>query len=678
MDAQHGRRQTTLGVWLGYAGESEKRVLVLDVEGTDSRERGEDHGIFERKTSLLSLALSEILVINMWVHDVGRFEGANYGLLKIVLELNLQLFQMANRNKQLLLFIFRDHSQRPQDAPLQSFADTITSDLDKIWASISKPEAFVDSKVSDFFDFQFVSLPSIIYEEESFKNQVSQLRTRFLSSTSEDPFLTPEYKKDIPADGFAHYLEEIWKAIQENKDLNLPSQKEMLSVYRCDQISLEAFDQFKEQVLVPFEDERKEHQLLPNFSKRASEGIQAALSFYDTAATRYDNAIYESKRVSLLEKLNNKLYVYFKAQAEHLRKKTFDTFAKEVRNQVSDTAPTPDFLNVVKKVSEVAMNQYKEIIQSIQVSECTNWSTYEEEIQDLLNQKIEDLKEKQLDLMLEKSYIAFESLFDRRLRSLKESKFDIDTIKIWEDIREEFQSQRQHIMKTMEGALKTLEKVSDENTFEKRVHSEVLKKFMKVFNECVKDVSHIAEKMFDKNFNEGENGLPKKWMFVDVEKTYLLSKNGASRIFDIFSIIRLEDSLKNVSWFNVQENGSLTISDTLPDIGPQFVAISARDCERMLENFVDRSKSSYKLALHEKEKSSSNGYAIALAVIIFLIFGWDEMKTILTSPILLFFTAILGGCVAVLYKLDLLQLIPATLNMIISRILKQLTKEKED
>lgn len=54
-----------------------------------------DRQSFERKTSLFSLALAEVLMINMWVHDVGRFEGANYGLLKIVFELNLQLFQSS-------------------------------------------------------------------------------------------------------------------------------------------------------------------------------------------------------------------------------------------------------------------------------------------------------------------------------------------------------------------------------------------------------------------------------------------------------------------------------------------------------------------------------------------------------------------------------------------------------
>ena len=47
---------------------------------------------FERKTSLFSLALSEILIINLWFTDIGRLQASNLSLLKIVLELNLQLF----------------------------------------------------------------------------------------------------------------------------------------------------------------------------------------------------------------------------------------------------------------------------------------------------------------------------------------------------------------------------------------------------------------------------------------------------------------------------------------------------------------------------------------------------------------------------------------------------------
>lgn len=87
-------------------------VMVMDVEGTDGRERGEDQvhftiwcwilacastddiviQDFERKSALFSLASSEILIVNLWEHQVGLYQGANMGLLKTVFEVNLGLF----------------------------------------------------------------------------------------------------------------------------------------------------------------------------------------------------------------------------------------------------------------------------------------------------------------------------------------------------------------------------------------------------------------------------------------------------------------------------------------------------------------------------------------------------------------------------------------------------------
>jgi hypothetical protein len=67
-------------------------TLVLDVEGTDGRERGEDQD-FERKSALFSLAIAEVVIVNMWEHMIGLYQGANMGLLKTVFEVNLELFQ---------------------------------------------------------------------------------------------------------------------------------------------------------------------------------------------------------------------------------------------------------------------------------------------------------------------------------------------------------------------------------------------------------------------------------------------------------------------------------------------------------------------------------------------------------------------------------------------------------
>ena len=98
--AEDDRRQTTKGIWLsknkkgqaqGSGAAMAENILVMDVEGTDGRERGEDQD-FERKSALFALATSEILIVNMWETQVGLYQGANMSLLKTVFEVNLQLF----------------------------------------------------------------------------------------------------------------------------------------------------------------------------------------------------------------------------------------------------------------------------------------------------------------------------------------------------------------------------------------------------------------------------------------------------------------------------------------------------------------------------------------------------------------------------------------------------------
>ncbi len=99
--AENDRKQTTKGIWMSKdkkaskekAGEDQtaSNILIMDVEGTDGRERGEDQD-FERKSALFALATSEVLIVNIWEHQVGLYQGANMGLLKTVFEVNLQLF----------------------------------------------------------------------------------------------------------------------------------------------------------------------------------------------------------------------------------------------------------------------------------------------------------------------------------------------------------------------------------------------------------------------------------------------------------------------------------------------------------------------------------------------------------------------------------------------------------
>ena len=96
MDALSGRHQTTRGIWLARSPKvAAPTTLVMDLEGSDGRERGEDDTSFERQSALFALAVADIVLVNMWAKDVGRESGAGKPLLKTIFQVNLKLFQVG-------------------------------------------------------------------------------------------------------------------------------------------------------------------------------------------------------------------------------------------------------------------------------------------------------------------------------------------------------------------------------------------------------------------------------------------------------------------------------------------------------------------------------------------------------------------------------------------------------
>ena len=87
MDAEAGRKQTTQGVWLDLSPKVvEVPTLVMDLEGSDGRERGEDDTTFERQSALFALAVSDVLMINMFAVNIGRVQGSGSPLLKTIFQ----------------------------------------------------------------------------------------------------------------------------------------------------------------------------------------------------------------------------------------------------------------------------------------------------------------------------------------------------------------------------------------------------------------------------------------------------------------------------------------------------------------------------------------------------------------------------------------------------------------
>uniref|UniRef100_A0A6N2MEE3 GB1/RHD3-type G domain-containing protein n=1 Tax=Salix viminalis TaxID=40686 RepID=A0A6N2MEE3_SALVM len=86
MDAYNGRSQTTKGIWIAKCSDIDPFTIVMDFEGTDSNQRGEDDAAFERQSTLFALEIADVVLINMWCKDIGLEHAASRPLLKTVFQ----------------------------------------------------------------------------------------------------------------------------------------------------------------------------------------------------------------------------------------------------------------------------------------------------------------------------------------------------------------------------------------------------------------------------------------------------------------------------------------------------------------------------------------------------------------------------------------------------------------
>lgn len=405
--SEDDRRQTTKGIWMSkhkkaHANMESKgmadNILVMDVEGTDGRERGEDQD-FERKSALFALATSEVLIVNIWEHQVGLYQGANMGLLKVVFEVNLDLFLKGNKSnpRSLLFFVIRDHLGT---TPLANLRNTLVQDLSRIWSGLNKPPGLEKSKIEDYFDFAFAALPHKILQPEKFVSEVAKLGTRFREG-HRDPRRDPlrgdqefeggvflsEYHRRIPADGFSIYAEQVWDTIVNNKDLDLPTQQELMAQFRCDEISREVLVGFDE-TIIPFENKQADGARLGRLEVLG--GLGAAMRTvrmktvknFETEASRYHKGVYGRKKAELESKIDGRLKVLFQGQLSAAHKSGVQDFSDAVSTAVKagqKKGASYDFAEIVDREKKTALSKYDKEARGVLV-EGAPWSNYKQEM----------------------------------------------------------------------------------------------------------------------------------------------------------------------------------------------------------------------------------------------------------------------------------------------------------
>ncbi|SCM11024.1 protein SEY1, putative [Plasmodium chabaudi adami] len=350
MNTKLGHSQTTQGLWLSYdkfedelaGGSSEgtdaesknksgdkpvvNPTLILDVEGNDSKERGENRLTFEHRSALFSLALADCVIVNLWYHSLGNFTASNYGLLKTVMEVHLELFhQNVNCPKTILMFTVRDWFE--EFAPLDVIREKIIEEyVNKIWQELKKPKSSKNAKVDDYFIIEVVGLSHGIIKKDEFLKDIKRLRHRWVYE------LRPvNYSRNIPADGFAQYCHNIWNTIVKQSQLDIPSQQEMLATFRCQEIKNNVLNSISGMIKEKVIDSKNRY--IENFKTWAeTDIIEKSVNEYLIDASRYQRSICLKTLEELLEAIFIQLQTIVDNNLNYTQRILSSKFSKELNS----------------------------------------------------------------------------------------------------------------------------------------------------------------------------------------------------------------------------------------------------------------------------------------------------------------------------------------------------------
>ena len=653
MDSSVRRGQTTKGVWV--AADYKSKVFIIDCEGTDSKSRTEeDRGKFEHSSSLFALAMSDILIINMWTSDVGRYTASNYGVLKIVFEMNLKLFEQKTAKKIIIFLRDFDPSRNRKD----KIESLILEDIHKIWKEIKIPEKFAGKGPENFFSFEFITLPHLIYKKDDFNKEIEDLRKRLDKNDQNYFFNNLSSIKNVPADGLKQYVNQIWKDILNDKDLNIPSQREMLANYRCTEI--------KNKILLSHDKEFKD--LYKSSLEKNIENIKDTFidiknricTEYEKQACNYEEKVYKNFYNQLIEQISQKLYLCFLNQTKRL----IPLIQKFMREELQKKLLTiddnnDDYMTIATNLKKKYLDQLLKQLETKRGFD--SWKISEKEFSNLFDEIIEEQKKKALNKLksstIEKLRTICEQLFNISLENYSKEK------NFWKDFNENYLSHFCSKMLPLRIYLRENFNCKNEEIIEilREIEQKIFNDTKKNIARNMRDVSGKIIEQFKRKFcyeKSTDNQEQKNWERYEELEIDFDFKKLREEYLPIFDQLKFFELMKDIL--------SLIKFEQLPD----KISLETEECQKIVEqysknnNFEILLKQGDILTLRKKfemgisdiledVKRKKEGFKMNIpywfyALLIF--FGYDDAFKLLKSwyiiPIL-----IIGGSYFLLVKL---------------------------
>mmetsp|Transcript_47841 Transcript_47841/g.116488 ORF Transcript_47841/g.116488 Transcript_47841/m.116488 type:complete len:771 (+) Transcript_47841:208-2520(+) len=625
MDSKKGRQQTTKGIWCAKAADSD--TLVMDVEGTDGREK-EDQKAFEGKSAMFCLALTDVLMVNMWMHEVGRFNAANLPLLKTVFEVHLRLLRdekEGDRARPLLLFILRDCDG---STPVEALQETIVTDLNKIWKDMAKPDCYAGSALDDFFEVQCEELPHFVYQKDDWEKRVGEVSQRFSSPKDKGYVFKGRDSKDVPADGFSLFASQLWHTIENDGDLDLPSQRKMLSMVRCEQIRKERLGLFQKGVNGWLGDLTSD-----TFKETAGKQVTALVDKFLHDTSGYDATVSHEASEKLLKEVWPLLQDAHDGFVREAREEAERKFSGDLSVMVPDEGEMPQtgFSARVEGLAEESRDSFRAAVAKL-TPQGAPWKErlYEQDGPfDIFNAHLKRegaAAKKQVAAMVQ---VACELQLKKKLSMALVALLDVSAPLMWTGIRKAHEVAVSEAADRMKSILLDVGMWSEAD-FEKS--RSTLRQYADVLvNDKVGDKAgegSLIEKMFSKFDAEFNREKTRTWRLWDQPDTeFEKAKVVGLWVLEMFSESQLYD-------------------DGMWPKGQSKIKYIDEDRRDMLKaDFEARVRK--ELSWAQMSKANSSTHSTLMVGGLFLVLGWNEILWLLRNPLylILLCIAVAGGAV---------------------------------
>mmetsp|Transcript_11660 Transcript_11660/g.29702 ORF Transcript_11660/g.29702 Transcript_11660/m.29702 type:complete len:738 (-) Transcript_11660:373-2586(-) len=648
MNAAMGRSQTTQGIWMAASPKLERPTLILDLEGTDGRERGEDDTTFERQSALFALAVADVLLINLWHHDIGREQGSGKPLLKTVLQENLKLFNSGRKKR--LLFVIRDRSSK---TPIELVVATLKEDLEKIWSAITKPEEHRGKTVEEFFNLNFASLPNFEEKEEEFGAEAILLRSRFKRDSDDDGgsncYL--EAETSVPGSALAMSFAQIWQVIQEDKNLDLPAHRVMVATVRCDQTIMDLGKSFEADQRVIALQEKANAGLTPEFGEKCKGVIAEYLSQFDELVEFFDAEVCRGKRDEMVDKLQSVLSSAAAAQFEFCRMTATAAYGDGILSVTKE-----GFSRKAEEWKTAVLEQFDEAIGHACISDETP-----REAQDVRTRLVDDMRGLHSQALKDLKLSVLSAVKKSLLKAMGpplSALFEELPKDTWLKARQlKANMQNLHSAKLREETEDLDLSLEDHNACLKELHSYVNEICNNLVEEAVASAASRIKNVFTKSFCFNSKGMPRVWgAKVDISAINLASRKLAAEALSLLTISQIEKNCSELSVVTklldglAENEGSAEDSDgdslsaaltsnTWKGVKEDLVLLSPVACRSVWLQM--NSEVSYMLsqalAAQEAAKQANNRAPPLWTILAIAALGWNEFVALLHNPILLFF-----------------------------------------